>query len=58
MTDSEIDRLAEKLAERLQTRVTESIYRDAGRNLFAMCKNALWGLVVAFAAWGAVKYGK
>lgn len=52
-----MDRLAEKLAMKMQKAVTESIYRDAGKNIFAMAKNAFWGLVVAFAAWGAAKYG-
>lgn len=57
MTESEIEALAEKLASKLQTRVTDNIYRDAGRNLFSMARNAIWGVIVAIAAWGAAKYG-
>lgn len=58
MTDEEIERLATKLAPKLQDAVTQNIYRDAGKNLFAMARNALWGIVVALAAWGAAKYGQ
>lgn len=55
MTDDEIDRLADRLATKLQTSVTDNIYRDAGRNLFTMARNAFWGLVIAIAAWGVAK---
>lgn len=57
MTDDELDRLAERLADKMQNKVLLSIYEDAGRNLFGLFKKALWGLIVAFAAWGASKYG-
>lgn len=57
MTEPEIDALADKLAEKLQTRVTENIYRDAGRNMFTVARNVFWGIIVALAAWGAAKSG-
>ena len=57
MTDDEIERLASKLANKLTTNVTDSIYRDAGRNMFTMARNVFWGLVVMLAAWGAAKSG-
>ncbi len=57
MTDQEMELLAEKLARKLQKEVIEGVYRDAGKNLFTMARNALWGLIVALAAWGAARYG-
>ena len=57
MTDDEIEKLASKLVTKLEASVTDNIYRDAGRNLFTMVRNAFWGLVIAVAAWGATKVG-
>lgn len=57
MEEDEINRLADRLAEKLQVRVTDAIYRDAGRNLFAMARKTFWALVVAIAAWNVAKYG-
>lgn len=57
MTDSELDALAEKLADKIQNKVRDGIYMDAGKNLFDMAKKALWAIIIAFAAWGAAKVG-
>lgn len=57
MTDDDLDKLAEKLAAKLQTAVTENIYKDAGRNLIGGIKKGLWALVIALAAWGFARVG-
>ena len=57
MTDDEIDRLAEQLAKKIKNSVTDDIYRDAGKNLLSTVKNVFWAIVIAFAAWGAARYG-
>lgn len=57
MTDDDLDKLAEKLAAKLQTAVTENIYRDAGKNLIGGIKKGLWALVIALAAWGFARVG-
>lgn len=57
MTDDELNRIAEKLAEKLQSEIVSSIYRDAGRSLLGSFKHVLWAAVIAVAAWGAAKGG-
>lgn len=57
MSDEELDRLADKVAAKLQTNLIDGIYRDAGRSLVGTFKHVLWALVIAMAAWGAAKYG-
>lgn len=57
MTDEDIDKIAVRLAEKLQTAVTDNIYKDAGRNLIGFIKKGLWAFVIAVAAWGAARYG-
>jgi hypothetical protein len=52
-----MERLAEKLATKMQDKLVASIYADAGRNLFDVFKKALWASVIALAAWGASRYG-
>lgn len=53
MTDDELDRLAAKIAEKMQINVLDSIYKDAGKTAFGMFKNVFWGVVLFLAAWGA-----
>lgn len=57
MSDDELERIADKLAEKLQTSVVDGIYRDAGKSLVGAFKNVLWAVVIAVAAWGAATYG-
>ena len=57
MTEDEIEKLATHLAEKLQTAVTDNIYRDAGKNLIGGLKKLLWAIVIAIAAWGLTRYG-
>ena len=52
-----MDRLAEKLAAKMQSSILDQIYRDAGSNLFGLIRKSFWAFVVAFAAWGAARYG-
>lgn len=57
MTDDDLDKLAEKLAAKLQTAVVSKVYEDAGRNLIGGIKKGLWALVIALAAWGFTRVG-
>lgn len=57
MTDDELNKIADRLAEKIQSSVTDGIYRDAGRTLLSSFKSIFWGLVVALAAWGSARYG-
>lgn len=60
MTDEEIKRLAHELApilsEKMQRDVMNSIYKDAGKNVFGLLKSLFWGSVLFLAAWGIVPH--
>ena len=53
MTEEEIDELAKAVSKKIQADLVNSIYSDAGKNLFGLLKSLLWGAVVFLAAWGA-----
>lgn len=57
MTDEELNRIADRLAEKIQNAVVRSVYEDAGKSLIGAFKNVLWACVIAVAAWGAARYG-
>lgn len=45
--------LADKIAEKIQTNVLDSIYKDAGKSIVSLLKSLFWGAIVFLAAWGA-----
>lgn len=45
--------LADKMADKIQTSVLDSIYKDAGKSIVGLLKSLFWGGVVFLAAWGA-----
>lgn len=57
MTDDEMEKLAsmlaDKIAEKIQTNVLDSIYKDAGKSIVGLLKSLFWGAIVFVAAWGA-----
>lgn len=57
MSEDELEKIADRLAEKLQDAVITNVYRDAGKSLLGMFKNVMWAAVIAIAAWGSARYG-